>query len=148
MIIPVGLSLSEEADIFLKEVDPNIPNINLPIQNTVVTLSDACVKLLQRYFLNIRSTTNSIPMKFSLSLLSKLSEISALNRDKLEADQEDAEFAIMIHTKILEQTSEIQSSHYCHDNINNYDILNQIMSPSVSFDYSREEFGHVKRGTI
>ena len=147
VIIPIDLSLNEEADILLKTtIEQDLPKIQLPAQNSQLHLSEVCVKSLQSYFLRLRSKTNNLPMKFSLSLLTKLSQISALNHNKLEADEGDADFAIMIHAKLVESAFEFESSFdYQSQEI---DCIDYIMSPSITFDDSIDlscEKNHPKR---
>lgn len=129
MVIPVDLSLSEEAEIILKTTT-YLPEFVVPKSKEPVKLSASCVKSLQAHFLSLRSSKNNLPLKFSLNFLTKLAQISAISQYKQEANSDDAQFAIMIHEKIIKSCESEDSNiyddfEYCE---------NQIMSPSVSFD--------------
>lgn len=125
-LIPIDLSLSEEADIILKK-PRDYPKFKLPQDCDVPELSDFCAKSLQEYFLSLRSAKVALPLKFSLSILTKLAQISAIANNKNVSDLEDAEFSIMIHSQMID--------NYTVDNINcSYDDC--LMSPSISFDTS------------
>ena len=129
-VIPVDLSLGEEADILLKPI-LEFPQFELPKSNEPVNLSSVCVKSLQSHFLAIRSSTKNLPLKFNLNFLTKLAQISAISNYKQEADSDDAEFAIMIHEKIV--NSSVQK-----DYDDDFDYRNNIMSPSVSFELGND----------
>lgn len=128
--IPIELSLSEEADILLTTIS-KFPKFEIPKAQKVITLSSDCVKALQSHFLSLRSSTN-LPLKSSLNLLTKLAQISAISQYKQEADSDDAQFAIMIHEKII--------ASFDDDN-DDFDYTNQLMSPSVSFDFGPDSPG-------
>lgn len=131
--IPIELSLSEEAEILLNTIS-KFPKFELPRAQEIITLSPDCIKKLQTHFLSMRSSTN-LPLKSSLNLLTKLAQISAISQYKQEADSEDAQFSIMIHEKIIES---------CDDDTEDFDYRNQIMSPSVSFDFGTDSPGTKK----
>lgn len=123
--IPVDLSRSEEADIILKDYSQNHPKFQLP-QGCITTpnLSESCVKVLQEHFLSLRNSKVTLPLKFSLDILTKFAQISALSRNEDEADVDDAEFSVMIHSKLM--ASEGGGSDFNFDDC--------LISPSVSFD--------------
>lgn len=133
VVLPIDLTLSEEAEIILKTIS-NWPKFTIPKARGPVSLSVSCVKSLQAHFLSLRSSTNNLPLKFSLDLLTKLAQISAISQYKQEADSDDAEFSIMIHEKIIE------SCEYTNDDddLDFKDYRNQIMSPSVSFELGND----------
>lgn len=133
IIIPIDLSLREEADIILNDFNAKPPIIQIPRQCPEISLSYICAKTLQSYFLRVRSMNHGLPIKFSVNLLSKLAQISALIHGNIEADLEDAEFSIMIHAKLIE--SAVATNYLYEDS-----SINQIMSPSISFDYGNDTF--------
>lgn len=131
IIIPIDMPTNDEVDLLLKEPTRNIPIINVPILSNTIPLSESCVKLLQSHFLNMRFRKTYLPMKFSLGILSKFCQISAINLGKSEADEDDAEFSIMIHKKLLELSTE---------DVIEVDVLSPdlLMSPCNSFDFGNE----------
>ena len=123
--IPVDLSLSEEADIILKELG-NSPKLKIPKSSAIPILSESCVKNLQEHFLTLRGSKITLPLKFSLNILTKFALISAISYNKNEADAEDAEFAVMIHSELMMGNNRTIISDHIVDDC--------LMSPSVSFD--------------
>ena len=123
--IPIGLSLSEGANIILNQPG-DYPKFNLPRGCEIPNLSESCVKGLQEHFLSLRNSKLALPLKFSLNLLTKLAQISAIASCKECAGIADAEFSIMIHSKLIENTA-------INDDCSFEDCL---ISPSVSFDSS------------
>ena len=131
-LILIELSLSEEADIILKK-SRDYPKFKLPQGCAVPGLSDSCAKSLQEYFLSLRSAKVALPLKFSLNILTKLAQISAIASNKNVSDLEDAEFSIMIHSQMINCCAV--------DNIN-YTYNDCLMSPSISFDTSYSSYNN------
>lgn len=129
--IVVDLTDEQESDFMINNhsFKDQIDKFELPIINSEVRISGSAVKTLNEYFLNLRQTGGNFPMKQTISLLTKLTKISAILRNFLEADLYDAEFATMIFSqlksiKIDDNNSTINSQQ------------NMPLSPSVSFEIS------------
>ena len=140
--IPVELSSIDEAEIIIKQIDFDLEQINANQiisnhQNQPIQLSTEAVKALQTYFLSIRSTCTDLPLKATLSLLTKLTKISALTGNKTKASLSDAEFSTMIHSALLKLKTHPKKME--HENNKNFDYNYQIMSPSTSFEYYNEK---------
>lgn len=140
--IPVELSSIDEAEIIINQTafDLELINANQIVSNRQhqpIQLSNEAAKALQTYFLSVRSTFSDLPLKSTLSLLTKLTKISALTENKTEASLSDAEFSTMIHITLLKLKTHPEKME--HDNNNKFDYNYQIMSPSTSFEYYNEK---------
>lgn len=118
---PINLTLADEADIILKDYKKHYTTFCIPQGCKAPSLSESCVKVLQEHFLSVRNSSR-VPLKFSLDILTKFTQISALSRDKDEADEKDADFSVMIHSKLIINDSDFDNFEDC------------LISPSISFD--------------
>ena len=93
IIVPIDLSVNEEAEILLKQSlnsNQTTPKLSFPICKSEITLSLNATKSLQSHFLSMRSSIQHLPLKFNLSLLTKLTQISAISQNRPVADSIDA----------------------------------------------------------
>lgn len=129
--VPIELTHREEAEILLNTSDlKHQDHLQLPRLNSVIQLSKTAVMKIHSHFLHLRKRfQGGIPLQFTLDLLTKLTRISAAASSRSEAIEVDADFAIMLHDRII-------SAYNYNESAIISDFSNQqIMSPSMSFDF-------------
>jgi len=126
--VPIEISSNQEANVILNAHNSQLKySLKYPKIKTdsLIELESQAVSRLQKYFLSLRSAGTSVPLKATLDILTKLTQISAIVKGRSCSTVEDAEFAIMIHSH-LTIDDEFEADH----DAGNFNL----MSPSISFD--------------